>query len=234
MSAASTANNAASPRVFVHPALIRITHWLNALAVIVLIGSGWRIYNGSPVIAALHFPPAISIGGDPALSFKLNGDGGFGNALLWHFAAMWLLVANGIVYVVYGFATKRFRRKLAPIHIGEVADDLASSARLHLSHDDLSRYNALQKPMYLGVSVALAVMVTSGLAIWKPVQLQWLTALLGGFQGARTVHFIGMSLLVLFLVIHLTLSLLVPRSVVAMITGRAPAPKPFAVDEPPP
>jgi thiosulfate reductase cytochrome b subunit len=172
---------------------------------IVMIGSGWQIYNASPLFPFV-FP--VSIGGWLA------------GALLWHFAAMWLLVINGIVYLALGFATGRFRRKLFPIRPRDVLRDTLAALRGKLAHEDLSVYNAVQKLLYVGVILAGIVIVLSGLAIWKPVQLQELTAVFGGYDAARYVHFFAMAAIVGFLVVHVVMALLVPKSLRAMITGR--------------
>ena len=191
----------------IHPLYVRVTHWLNAVAMLVMIGSGWEIYNASPLFPFV-FPKAITLGGWLA------------GALLWHFAAMWLLVANGLVYLALGLATGRFRRRLLPIRAAEVRHDLAVALRGRLAHDDLSRYNAVQKIAYLGVILAGLVVVASGLAIWKPVQLRELTAIFGGYDAARIVHFCAMGAIVLFVAVHVVMALLVPRSLRAMIRGR--------------
>ena len=192
----------------IHPRWVRVTHWLNALAVVMMIGSGWQIYDASPLFSFIHFPGTVTLGGWLA------------GALLWHFAAMWLLVVNGAVYVALGLASGRFRRKLLPIHARAVIGDLAAALRGRLSHDDLSVYNAVQRLLYIGVILAGVVIVLSGLSIWKPVQFQELTALFGGYDFARYVHFFAMSSIVAFLAIHVTLAVLVPKSLRAMITGR--------------
>jgi thiosulfate reductase cytochrome b subunit len=191
----------------IHPAWVRITHWINALAMLVMIGSGWQIYNASPLFPFV-FPPAITLGGWLA------------GALLWHFAAMWLLAVNGLVYVVLGLLTGRFRHKLVPIRPGEVLADAKAALTGKLAHEDLSVYNAVQKLLYVGVILAGIVIVLSGLAIWKPVQLQELTAVFGGYDAARYVHFFAMAAIVGFLVVHVVMALLVPKSLRAMITGR--------------
>ena len=191
----------------IHPVWLRVTHWINAVAVVVMIGSGWEIYNASPLFP-FSYPKAITIGGWLA------------GALLWHFAAMWLFVVNGLVYVALGLLTGRFRRKLLPIRPGEVVADVRAALKGQLAHDDLSVYNAVQKLLYLGVILAGVVVVLSGLAIWKPVQLQELTALFGGYEAARYVHFIAMAAIVGFLVIHLIMAFVVPKSLRAMIIGR--------------
>jgi thiosulfate reductase cytochrome b subunit len=203
----SAAETAARASVTIHPAWLRITHWINAIAVVAMIGSGWEIYNASPLFA-FEFSKSITLGG------------WLGGALLWHFAAMWLFVVNGLVYVALGILTGRFRRKLLPIRPGEVIADARSALRGRLSHDDLSVYNAVQKLLYLGVILAGVVVVLSGLAIWKPVQLQELTALLGGYDFARYVHFAAMAAIVGFLLIHVIMAFVVPKSLRAMIIGR--------------
>jgi thiosulfate reductase cytochrome b subunit len=191
----------------IHPIWVRITHWINFIAVTVMIGSGWEIYNASPLFSFV-FPPGITLGGWLA------------GALLWHFAAMWVLVVNGPLYLVLGIATGRFRRKLVPIRPADVVADAKAALTGKLSYDDLSVYNAVQRLLYLGVILAGVVIVLSGISIWKPVQLQELTALFGGYDAARYVHFFAMAAIVGFLVIHVIMALLVPRSLRAMITGR--------------
>jgi thiosulfate reductase cytochrome b subunit len=193
----------------IHPVWERVTHWINAVAVLVMIGSGWEIYNASPLpLFPFQLPRSITLGGWLA------------GALAWHFAAMWVLVVNGIVYVTLGLATGRFRAKLLPIRPREVVRDLGAALRGKLSHDDLSAYNAVQKLLYLGVICAGVVIVLSGLSIWKPVQFQEFTALFGGYDRARYVHFFAMSTIVAFLTVHIVLALIVPKSLRAMIVGR--------------
>jgi thiosulfate reductase cytochrome b subunit len=197
----------ASRESLIHPRWVRITHWINAVAIIVMIGSGWQIYNASPLFS-FTFPRSITIGGWLA------------GALLWHFAAMWVLVINGIVYVTLGIVTGRFRRKLLPIYPSEVVADVKAALSGRLSHDNLSVYNAVQRLLYLGVILAGVIIVMSGLAIWKPIQLQELTALFGGYEAARYIHFLAMALIVGFIAIHIVMALLVPKSLRAMILGK--------------
>jgi thiosulfate reductase cytochrome b subunit len=198
---------AAPARAVIHPVWVRVTHWINVVAMIVMIGSGWEIYNASPLFPFV-FPRGITLGGWLA------------GALLWHFAAMWLLAVNGLVYLVLGVLTGRFRRKLVPIHPADVLSDARAALTGKLNHDDLSVYNAVQKLLYLGVILAGIVIVLSGLAIWKPVQLQELTALFGGYDAARYMHFFAMATIVGFLIVHVIMALVVPKSLRAMITGR--------------
>ena len=191
----------------IHPLWVRVTHWINALAMLVMIGSGWQIYNASPLFA-FNFPPQFTLGGWLA------------GALLWHFAAMWVLTINGLIYVMLGLATGRLRRMLLPIRPSEVIADAKAALTFKLAHNDLTVYNAIQKLLYLGVILAGIVIVLSGLAIWKPVQLQTLTALFGGYDIARYVHFFAMASIVGFLVVHIVLAVIVPKSLRAMVTGR--------------
>ena len=205
--------------VKVHPPAVRIMHWINAGAILIMIGSGWHIYNNDPIFSFISFPRWAVLGGDPELTYKLNKDVGFGNALLWHFAAMWVFSLNGLAAFIYGFSTGRLQRKWFPVSIGAVRRDLADALIFRLSHDDLSVYNAVQKLSYIGVVLAALLVFASGLAIWKPVQFWWLTALFYDFQGARLVHFLAMAAIVAFLIIHVALALLVPRTLKSMITG---------------
>ena len=190
-----------------HPLAVRMMHWLNALAMIILIGSGFAIYNDEVILGWLHFPNWITIGGGPE------------GALQWHFAAMWLLMINGLCYLIYGLLTGRFRRKFLPIYPRDVLATVQDALRFKLGHDDITHYNAVQKLLYVGVIVVIVVQVLSGLAVWKPVQFSELAALFYSFQGSRLVHFIGMVLIVGFLVVHVALAILVPKTIGAMITG---------------
>jgi thiosulfate reductase cytochrome b subunit len=191
----------------IQPAWVRTLHWINAFAMILMIMSGWQIYNASPLFS-FRFSPAITLGG------------WLGGALQWHFAAMWLLMVNGLVYLALGIATGRFRRKLLPITPSGVIADTRAALTGQLSHDDLSKYNYVQKLLYVGIILVGILIVLSGLSIWKPVQLQYLTALFGGYDFARYVHFAAMSAIVAFLIVHVALALLVPKSLRAMLIGR--------------
>jgi thiosulfate reductase cytochrome b subunit len=194
-------------RPVIHPVWVRATHWINALARLMMIGSGWQIYDAAPLFD-FEFPSQIALGN------------WLGGALLWHFAAMWLLVTNGAVYVTLGIATGRFRRKLFPIRPAEVIQDVLAALRGRLAHDDLSVYNAVQRLLYVGVIFAGFGIVLSGLSIWKPVQFQALTSFFGGYNTARYVHFGAMTAIVSFLVVHVALAVLVPKSLRAMVIGR--------------
>ena len=103
--------------------------------------------------------------------------------------------------------------------VGVITDTKAALTG-KLSHDDLTRYNYVQKLLYAGIIVVGVLIVLSGISIWKPVQLQWLTALFGGYEVARYVHFFCMAAIVAFLIVHVALAVLVPKSLRAMIIGR--------------
>jgi thiosulfate reductase cytochrome b subunit len=190
-----------------HPAPVRVMHWINAVAIFIMIGSGWKIYNDDVLIGWLHFPDALIIG-----KWAQHG-------LQWHFFGMWIFVLNGVAYLTYGIGSGRFRQKLFPISVSEVVATVGDALRFRLAHDDLTHYNAVQKILYLGVMLVGILIVISGLALWKPVQFSELAALFGNFQTIRVVHFLCMSAIVLFLGIHVTLALLVPQSLLAMLTG---------------
>ncbi|MGS0893361.1 cytochrome b/b6 domain-containing protein [Burkholderia stagnalis] len=192
----------------IHPPWVRVSHWLNALAAILMALSGWRIYDASPIYPSFVFAHGITIGG------------WLGGALQWHFAAMWLLVGNGLFYLTMSIATGRLARKLLQVTPASVWRDVRAGLRGRLSHDDPSVYNAVQRAAYLVAIVDLVVLVLSGLAIWKSVQFPLLRELSGGYDTARIVHFWAMSLLVAFFVVHVAMALLVPRSLLAMLRGR--------------
>src|SRR5262245_10662750 len=205
--AVSNEHASASTVKVIHPGWVRIVHWVNAVAMILMIMSGWQIYNASPLFS-FTFSRSITLGG------------WLGGALLWHFAAMWLLMVNGLIYLVMGFVTGRFRKKLLPITPEGVITDTRAALTGKLSHADLTKYNQVQKLLYAGVIIVGILIVLSGLSIWKPVQFQYLTALFGGYDAARYVHFFCMAAIVAFMVVHVALALLVPKSLRAMIIGR--------------
>jgi len=197
----------------VHPLIVRITHWINALAILIMVLSGWRIYNADPLFG-FKFPSEWTLGGWLA------------GALQWHFAAMWLLALNGLVYVAYGILSGHFRRKLLPVSPSAVLRDVGAALRGKLAHEDLGIYNAAQRAAYLGAIVLAVVLILSGLVIWKPVQFHALGMLMGDYEGARFVHFFAMAALVLFVIVHVAMVALVPRTFPSMFTGRVRGPTP--------
>ena len=191
----------------IHPAWLRLTHWLNAVAVVLLATSGWRIYNAAPFLP-FELPRALTLGG------------WLGGALQWHFAAMWLLLANGALYLLINIASGRLRRQFFPLSPRALLRDLAAALKGKLAHADPRQYNMVQRAAYLFVMLDCIVLVLSGLVLWKSVQFPLLRELLGGYESARRVHFFAMAALVGFVVVHLVMVALVPRTLLAMLRGR--------------
>jgi len=190
-----------------HPLPVRIMHWVNAVTIFIMVGSGWKIYNDEVLFGWLHFPEAVTIG-----KWAQHG-------LQWHFFGMWILVINGLSYLTYGLLSGRFRRMFLPIRPSDLIATVKDTLRFKLSHDDPTQYNAVQKLLYVGVISAGILIVISGLAIWKPIQFSELVALFGSFQNARLVHFFCMTAIVLFVLVHVILALLVPQTLIAMVNG---------------
>lgn len=192
----------------IQPWWVRLTHWLTALAVVIMLASGLGIYDASPIFPALTFPGAVTLGG------------WLGGALLWHFAAMWLLFASLVFYLAMNVLTGRFRQRFLPLNARLLWTDGVAALRGRLGHADLARYNAVQKFAYLTVSIDLVLLVLSGLVVWKSVQFPLLRGLMGGYDSARVVHFFAMTYVVAFLVVHIVMVALVPRSLLLMTRGR--------------
>jgi thiosulfate reductase cytochrome b subunit len=190
-----------------HPLAVRVMHWINAVAMIILILSGWQIYNDEVLFGWLHFPPWMTL-----------GDGAEGG-LQWHFFAMWILFFNTIAYAIYGFSVGRFQRMLFPITLAGVIEEMRRALQLKLRHDDLTQYNPVQRLLYLGVMIVIVIQILSGLVIWKPVQFSEIAWIFGDFQGARLAHFLGMAAICGFLLVHVALALIVPETLVAMFKG---------------
>jgi thiosulfate reductase cytochrome b subunit len=191
----------------IHPVWLRLTHWINAIAVTLMVLSGWRIYNASPIFD-FSFPRELTLGGWLA------------GAIQWHFAAMWLLAANFVLYLAINIASGRLARKFFPLSPKAVVHDLLEAVRGKLSHADPRHYNAVQKLAYLVVMLDIIVLVASGLVIWKPVQFSLLRTLMGDYDNARIVHFCAMAILVGFFFVHVAMVALVPRTLRMMIAGR--------------
>ena len=195
-------------RATIQPLWVRIAHWINVIAVILMLLSGWKVYDASPIFAGLRFPEFMTLGG------------WLGGALLWHFAMMWVLVANYVIYMGLNIATGRLRRKLLSITLASLVRDVVDVFRGKLEHEDLSRYNAVQKVAYVLVIADIALLILSGLAVFKSVQFPVLREIMGGYDNARVVHFFAMAFIVVFLVVHIVMVALVPRSLRLMISGR--------------
>jgi thiosulfate reductase cytochrome b subunit len=218
----------AAPEVLEHAWPVRLTHWLMAASILIMIGSGWRIYNASPIFP-FRFPDAVTLGGDVQVALTWHNDPGVATAIAWHFAGMWLLAVSYLLFVAWGALSGHFRRDFLPVGPASFLRDFVAAARFKLQHR-LGEYNAVQKVFYWGVLALVLLMLVSGVAIWKPVQTYPLEVLFGGFQGARIVHFLGMAGICGFLLVHIALVALVPKTFVAMVLGRvtgaphAPAP----------
>jgi thiosulfate reductase cytochrome b subunit len=193
--------------MLIHPLVVRITHWVNVLAVLIMITSGWAIYNASPLFG-FEFPYAITLGGWLA------------GALQWHFAGMWIFAINGLVYLLYGIASGHFRRKLLPISPRAVLRDMRDALRGRLAHDNLAVYNAAQRAAYVALILFLMLMIATGLVLWKPVQFFWLGQWIGDYEGARYLHFFAMAAIAFIVAVHVLMVILVPRTFPTMITGR--------------
>ncbi len=191
----------------VFPLWLRLSHWLNAFGVILMAMSGWRIFNASPLFG-FRFPNSITIGG------------WLGGALQWHFAAMWIIVVNGLFYLLANFLTRRLFTKFFPLSPKAFVGDLLAAFRGRLSHDDRLGYNAVQRAAYLFVMVDLVVLVLSGLVLWKNVQFPLLREAFGGYEFARRIHFFAMAGIVGFFVVHVVMTALVPRTLLTMVRGR--------------
>lgn len=191
----------------IHPFWLRLNHWVNLIALIIMVLSGWRIYNASPIFA-FSFPKQITLGG------------WLGGALLWHFAAMWLLFCNGLMYLFLNIVSGRFKARFFPIRPRDLINDFLSALKGKLTHDTLTEYNAVQKLAYLFVITDVILLVLSGLVVWKPVQFPLLRELMGDYDNARIVHFFAMVALLAFTSIHVTMVALVPKTLIMMIRGR--------------
>ena len=201
---------AGTRRILIHPWVVRVTHWINALAMLMMVLSGWQIYNASPLFG-FKFPKSLTLGGWLA------------GGLQWHFAAMWLLALNGVVYLLYGIFSRHFKSSFLPVTPKSVLSEFKNALRGRISHE-IGVYNAVQRAAYIGVICVAVMLILSGLSIWKPVQFQELAALMGGYEGARLVHFFAMALVVVFVLVHVIMVVLVPRTFMPMLTGHATKP----------
>lgn len=190
----------------VHPLVVRICHWINAVAILAMLLSGWRIYDASPLFK-FSFPAELTLGGWLA------------GALQWHFAAMWLLASSSLVYILFGLFSGHYRRNLLPFTPGTILQAFRDLLHGHLSHRPGS-YNPLQKAAYILAIALTLTLILSGAALWKPVQLQGLAGIFGGYEGTRLVHFFAMAGIVAFTLVHVAMALLVPRTLPPMFTGR--------------
>ena len=194
-----------------HPLQIRIMHWIGAISILCMMLSGWAIYNASPSLP-FTFPRWMTLGGWLA------------GGIAWHITVMWVLFADGVAYLLYGFLSGHFRRDLRPLGPRAVIVDLVAALTGRLGHR-LGHYNAVQRLLYVGVIVLICSSVATGLSIWKPVQLGWLSDIFGGYPFARGLHLDAMIGIALFVVVHLTLVVIFPRTLIAMLAGKAAEPE---------
>jgi len=205
-----------------HHWIVRVTHWVNVVAITIMIGSGLRIFNAYPAFArkgelfccypweGQRFPAWLTFGG------------WLGGARHWHFAMMWVLVVNGLIYLAFIYMHGEWR-DLVP-RKGDLRDSV-EMVKFYLfrrkTHPHQGKHNALQKAAYFALPLAAALAVVSGIAIWKPVQLSFVTDLLGGYVWARYWHFVATVVIVVLSVIHVFMVFAVdPYSIPSMITGR--------------
>ena len=201
--------------------VIRLTHWVNVVAVVIMAGSGMRIFNAHPAFArpGERFP--LNPWEGRPIPAGLTFGAWLGGARHWHFAAMWLLLANAALYLGFLFLHGEWR-DIAPRR-GDARDAL-EMLKFYLfarrDHPHQGKHNALQKGAYFAMPVLGVIIVLSGLAIWKPVSLGFLTALFVNYKWARVVHFAAMALLLLLAVVHVIMVFAVdPYSLRSMITG---------------
>jgi len=208
------------------PALIRITHWANLVLFALMAGSGLRILLAYPWLG----PRGEDYGWYPLQGVRppaaLTLGGWLAGARHWHFAFAWLFVANAVVYLVYLFASGEWRRRLfwPPRDARNAWGTLLHDLRLRRSVPvPVGLYNGMQRLTYTGVLVTAPLLVLSGLAVLSPVQLPRLTALFGGYDGARAVHLLVLVALASFTVVHVVQVMLHPRTLIDMtLGGRAP------------
>jgi thiosulfate reductase cytochrome b subunit len=201
--------------------IVRLTHWVNLVAIIVMAGSGMRIFNAHPAFARPGESfPLYPWEGTPIPAWLTFG-AWLGGARHWHFAMMWLLVANGLLYLGFLFLHGEWR-DIAPRR-GD-ARDAIEMIKFYLfvrrDHPRQGKHNALQKSAYFAMTVLAVILVFSGLAIWKPVTLGFITVLFVNFKWARYVHFVAMVALILLAIVHVFMVFAVdPYSLRSMITG---------------
>lgn len=191
----------------IHPLWLRYCHWVNAIATTGMLFSGWKIYNAAPIFP-FEFPQWSTLGG------------WLGGALEWHFAIMWVLLINGIIYLTLNFLNGRFRKKFYPLSWMGFWKEFIEAFSGNLKHNDLNNYNMLQKVAYLLVLFDSIILVLSGVVLWKSVQFPLLRTILGGYDFARYVHFFSMFGLAFFILVHVFMVFMVPRTLMAMLRGR--------------
>jgi thiosulfate reductase cytochrome b subunit len=203
------------------PLAIRLNHWLNALFIVVMAGSGLEIFAAYPSLgprgALYRWYPWQGV----APPGWLRIGGWLAGARHWHFAIAWFLVLNGALYLAYFFERAEWRRRLF-LPARDARNALLMFGyylRVRSTPPPADFYNGLQRFAYTSVVVVIIVQVLSGLAVYKPVQLHWLLRLFGGYDSARVVHLLGLAFVAMFAAAHIVLVLLHPRELLAIITG---------------
>ena len=204
-----------------HHAVVRITHWVNVVAVTIMIGSGLRIFNAYPAFARRGESFCCYPFARMPIPAKLTFGGWLGGARHWHFAMMWVLVLNGLVYLTFIYLHGEWR-DLVPRR-GVVRDSF-EMVKFYLTvrkdHPRQGKHNALQRMTYFSLPIIGMLSVLTGIAIWKPVQFAPYTALFGGYVWARYWHFLAMLSLVVLAISHVFMVFAVdPYSIPSMITG---------------
>ncbi|MBA2564214.1 MAG: cytochrome b/b6 domain-containing protein [Gemmatimonadetes bacterium] len=212
---------------FSQPLSIRLTHWFNTVFLLAMIASGLQIFNAYPAFAEKGYEfCCYPLAGKPMPEWARLG-GWLAGGLRFHFFFMWFFILNGLLYVAYVFASGEWRRRLfLPPDARGAWEMQLYYLRLRREKPDYGMYNGLQKLAYTGTLALGALSVLTGLAIWKPVSLPWLSGLLGGYVAARFWHFLIVWAFVGFIVVHLFMTLVVDREATrSMLVGtyREPA-----------
>ena len=200
---------------------IRVTHWTAVVAIVAMAGSGLQIWAAYPNLGPrgaqyAWFPLQGSM---PFSALRLGQ--WLAGARHLHFAFAWLFLANALAYLGYLALSGEWRRRLFEPRrdAGNAVATALHYLRIRPAPDPSGLYNGLQRLAYT-VAIALGlILLLSGLAIWKPLQLSWLASLFGGYDGARAIHFLGLFALAAFAVAHVVMVAAHPRSFAAMITG---------------
>lgn len=227
--------------IYRHTFIVRLTHWLNAIVLLVMLGSGLNIFNAHPRLywgrtGTNGDPSWLSINGWPHW-MTIPGFQDLADARHWHFLFAWVLGLNGLAYLVWSLCIRHLQRDLVPTgrDLKGIGRSIADHAQLkHPTGEAAKRYNVLQKLAYLGVIILILVMVCSGLTLSPGIDTAapWLLDLFGGRQSARSIHFICTSLIVAFVIVHLIEVVLAGpiNEVRSMITGRYVVPPDPASD----
>jgi thiosulfate reductase cytochrome b subunit len=215
-----------------HALAVRVTHWVNAVALTLLLMSGLQIFNAHPNLywgdsSYTGQPPLLQTDGFPSwITVPSNQWLAMGRR--WHLFFAWVLVVNGVTYLTYSIASRHLSRDLGITSTDwrSIGRSFAEHLRLHRPHGDEARhYNVLQKLTYLAVIFGLLpLMIITGMAMSPGLDSLWpgWVDVLGGRQSARTLHFITAWLLVLFAMIHVFEVLVTGfwNNLRSMITGR--------------